>query len=360
MSIAFRAALPKPIWREATRRLQAGIPALWQRSSRLAWIINGGCAVALAILCILCRFQYAPLEELVRIAGVFAIAAVLAGAGWYRAALLLESLALVAATVMVVPALSSICAYIALPLQDDALARIDSWMGIDWTALAFWYRAHPAISRILFDAYASIEWQPALLIFLLAFVDPERLRRFMTASATTLAVTVVVFLLVPAYGPYHYFHLARVEFSNIPNTAPWHVPPLIEALRAGSHKIVSDGLVTFPSYHAATSILFAFGWAGIPLIGVPLIILNLVMLVSTVPMGSHYVIDVIAGIAAALASLRLAGMYYSSSDQVAPLARWERTPEGRAILAYLSRWPVIGGLAGRQLNAFPGEQPAVT
>ena len=332
MSIAFRAALPRPIWREATRRLQAGVPALWQRSSRLAWIIIGVCALALAVLCILCKFEYAPLDDAVRIAGVFALAAVLAGAGWYRAALLLESFALVVATVMVVPALSSICAYMALPLQDDVLARIDSWMGIDWPALAFWYRAHPAISHILFDAYASIEWQPALLIFLLAFVDPERLRCFMTASAITLAVTVVAFLLVPAYGPYHYFNLARADFLNIPNTAPWHVPPLIEALRGGSHKIVSDGLVTFPSYHAATSILFAFGWAGVPLIGVPLIMLNMVMLVSTVPMGSHYVIDVVAGVATALASLRLAAMYFRASDQLPPLATWERTPEGQRSL----------------------------
>jgi membrane-associated phospholipid phosphatase len=318
------------------------------------------CALALAVLCILCRFEYAPLDEFVRIVGIFALAAVLAGAGWYRAALLLESFALVIATVMVVPALSSICAYMALPLQDDVLASIDSWMGIDWTALAFWYRAHPVISHLLFDAYASINWQPAILIFVLAFIDPERLRRFMTASAITLAATVVVFLLVPAYGPYHYFHLARVEFSNIPNTAPWHVPPLIEALRNGSHKIVSDGLVTFPSYHAATSILFAFGWAGVPLIGVPLIFLNMVMLVSTVPMGSHYVIDVIGGVAVALASLRLAGMYFRASDQVAPLATWQRTSEGRAIRAYVSRWPVVSSTIGRKFNASPGEHPAAT
>ena len=85
MSIAFRAALPKPIWREATKRLQAGVPALWLRSSRLAWVIIGVCALALAVLCILCRFAYAPLDEFVRIVSIFALAAVLAGAGWSRA-----------------------------------------------------------------------------------------------------------------------------------------------------------------------------------------------------------------------------------------------------------------------------------
>jgi membrane-associated phospholipid phosphatase len=360
VSIEFRATSPTPIWQEATRWVQAGLPAFWPRSSRLAWIIIGICALSLAVLCVACRFEYAPVGDVIRIAVIFALACILAGAGWLRTALLLEALALVIATALVVPALSSISASMALPLQDDVLAAIDRWMGIDWTALAFWYRDHPVVTHILFDAYASIAWQPALLIFLLAFLDPERLRRLMTASAITLAVTVVVFFLVPALGPYHYFKLAHAEFPDVTNSAPWTVPPLIEALRAGSHKIVFDGLVTFPSYHAATSIMFAFGWAGVPLVGVPLIALNMVMLVSTVPIGSHYVIDVIAGIAVAYASLRLANMYFSVSDPLPPLETWDRTPAGRRILMVLSGWPVVGTLLRRPLNASNREQSAAT
>jgi hypothetical protein len=192
MSTAFRAALTTPTWREATRRLQAGVPQLWLRSSRLAWVVVGVCAFVLAVLCIACRFEYAPIDQAIRLAALLALALLLSSAGWPRLALLLESFALFVATVMVMPALSSICAFLALPLQDDVLAAIDRWMGIDWTALAFWYRDHPVVTHILFDAYASVSWQPALLIFLLAFLDPERLRRLVTASAISLAATVFV------------------------------------------------------------------------------------------------------------------------------------------------------------------------
>lgn len=323
-------------------------------------MVVGVCAFVLAVLCIACRFEYAPIDQAIRLAALLALALLLSSAGWPRLALLLESFALFVATVMVMPALSSICAFLALPLQDDVLAAIDRWMGIDWTALAFWYRDHPVVTHILFDAYASVSWQPALLIFLLAFLDPERLRRLVTASAISLAATVFVFFLVPALGPYHYFNLPRAEFPDVTNLAPWYIPPLVEGLRNGSHNVVIDGLVTFPSYHAATSILFAFGWIGVPFIGAPLIVLNMVMLVSTVPIGSHYVIDVIAGMAVAFASLRLSNMYFRASDRTAPLATWERTPEGQAVLAYLGQWPIIGARVVRALNAFHEERPAAT
>lgn len=360
MSDASLSSLPSPIWSGAITKLQAGLPLLWSRASRLAWVIIVACAVLLAVLCITLGFDYAPVAMLANIAFQMMIAVFLAGAGWPRAALLLESFALAFATVLVVAPLMSILASMALPLQDSVLAGIDRWMGIDWVALAHWYRAHPELMHILVIAYASINWQPALLIFLLAFVDPERLRKMMVASAITLAVTAIVFMLIPAYGPYHYFNLARADFPDVVNVAPWTVPELLENLRNGSREITSEGLVTFPSYHAATSVLFAFGWIGVPVIGVPCIILNLIMLVSTVPIGSHYIIDVIAGIVIALTSLRLAKTYFAASDRLPRFETWDRTPEGRSILAVVGGWPILGALLRQPLNASPEEQAAAT
>lgn len=360
MSIAFRAALPKPTWQEAVKKVRGGFETLWPRANRLAWVIVAVCAAVLAILILATGFNHPPPTLAVRILIILSISACLAGAGWLRAALMLESFALALSTVLVVPGLTSICASMALPLQDDTLAAIDRWMGIDWPAIALWFRAHPQISHLMCDVYASIYWQPLALMGLLSLVDPERLRRMMTASAITLAVTIVGFWLVPALGPYWHFHFARSDFSDILNAAPWKVPELIEGLRSGSHQIAADGLVTFPSYHAATALLFAFGWIGVPIIGVPCIILNVVMLVSAVPIGSHYIVDIFAGIAIALASIRLADMYFIATDTLPPLETWDQTPEGRHILAAVSRWPVVGSLMRQPLNASPGEHAAAT
>jgi hypothetical protein len=82
--------------------------------------------------------------------------------------------------------------------------------------------------------------------------------------------------------------------------------------------------------------------------------------VSTVPIRSHYVVDVIAGIAVALSSLRLANVYLSATDRLPPLETWDRTPEGRRILATLKGWRVIGTVLRRPFNASRREDVAAT
>jgi membrane-associated phospholipid phosphatase len=65
------------------------------------------------------------------------------------------------------------------------------------------------------------------------------------------------------------------------------------------------GIVTFPSMHAAIAVIYIYCarhrlWA--------LLVLapwNLMMLASTPTVGGHYLVDVIAGIAIALASIGL-------------------------------------------------------
>ena len=52
----------------------------------------------------------------------------------------------------------------------------------------------------------------------------------------------------------------------------------------------AQGLITFPSFHVIWGVLIvlAFRWW-------PITLLNLVMLISTVPIGQHYVIDLLGG-----------------------------------------------------------------
>jgi membrane-associated phospholipid phosphatase len=360
MSIAFRAALPTPTWREAGKKVHDGFAALWPRSNRLAWMIMATCGAFAVVLILALGFDYPPPTLVARILIISSLAALLAGAGWLRPALMLEAFALSLSAILFVPSLTSICAAMAMPLQDATLAAIDRWMGIDWVAMAFWFRAHPELSRFLCDAYASILWQPLLLIGLLGLADPERLRRMMTAQAITLAATIVGFFLVPALGPYAHFGFTRADFPDALNISPWIQPGLIEALRDGSRKIVFEGIVSFPSYHAATSILYAFGWLGVPIIGVPLVLLNVVMLISTVPIGGHYIVDVIAGVTIALTSIRLSNLYFAKMDTLPALQTWDRTSEGRRLMAVMAGWPVVGALIRRPFNASPEEHAAAT
>lgn len=58
------------------------------------------------------------------------------------------------------------------------------------------------------------------------------------------------------------------------------------------------GLITFPSFHVAAAVLIAYAARGTPLAFLALV-LNLVMAVSALSEGGHYLVDVLAGAAVA-------------------------------------------------------------
>jgi len=347
MSIASFTALPKPMWETAWGYVRAGAPELWQRSSRLAWMILAACAVLLAVLSFAMGFHYAPYLLTGQFVILLALAAGLTGAGWLRPAQIMEMAAILTVTFLVIPPVCSVLAAFAMPLQDAALAEIDRRMGIDWVAMAFWFRAHPELSRLLCFVYESNLWQPIVLLLVLTATDPERLRLMITASAIALAITLLGFCLFPAMGPYWHFHFTSDDFPDATNVMPWEAPKFIAGLRTGSREMVFSGIVAFPSYHAASSILFAIAWRGVPVIGVLGILLNIVMFVSTMPIGGHYVIDLFAGAAVALLSLSLAKRYYRATDRIPPLEPWFSTRDGRRFLAALRKRPIFSTLFRR-------------
>ena len=217
-------------------------------------------------------------------------------------------------------------------------------LSINWLGVAYWFRDHPTLSKVLSDVYVSIAWQPALLVAALAYADPERLRRMRSASALALSITVLSYMFLPAIGPYEYFKLSASDFPSVLAPGAWVAPGITEALRSGAHQTSFEGLVTFPSFHAVTAVLFGHGWLGVPIIGMPFFVLNIAMLISCVPIGSHYIIDVIVGIALAIAGLRASKQYFKATDRELPLARWEATKDGQRIFEAFRALPVIGAM----------------
>ena len=87
--------------------------------------------------------------------------------------------------------------------------------------------------------------------------------------------------------------------------------PLFEQLKDGTLRHVGGklvtGVVSFPSYHAAAGLLFV--WALWPLrwLKWPILIFNLLMLASALTIGSHYLIDLVAGLVVGFMSIPIAG-----------------------------------------------------
>ena len=56
-----------------------------------------------------------------------------------------------------------------------------------------------------------------------------------------------------------------------------------------------QGLVTFPSFHTSLAIITTYAVRGIKVVATPVAILNGIVIISTLPEGGHYLIDLIAG-----------------------------------------------------------------
>jgi membrane-associated phospholipid phosphatase len=81
------------------------------------------------------------------------------------------------------------------------------------------------------------------------------------------------------------------------------------------------GLITFPSYHAAAAVIFS--WALWPTrLRWPLLVVNVLMTASAIIVGSHYLIDIIAGCVVAAIAISVAGTLVnpSASAKNSPLS----------------------------------------
>jgi membrane-associated phospholipid phosphatase len=190
------------------------------------------------------------------------------------------------------------------PLQDHALLAIDRALGMDPEWIASYVNDHDWLGGLLLRGYGLIKWMllltPIVLSLTLRLV---RLQVFVFAFSLTLIVTVAISTFIPAIGTYYGLNIEPSQFPTV--DASMYKAQLrdILALRDGSLRYLEmfklAGIVSFPSFHAASAVLYL--WALWPVRGVGIITtaLNLLMIAATPVIGAHYMIDVIGGVALA-------------------------------------------------------------
>ena len=185
---------------------------------------------------------------------------------------------------------------------DETLHGIDLALHFNWLG---WYGAvvaSPALQTLGRIAYAMIYISPAILLGYHAVTDQRReARDFITAVWLAAIITLSLYRFMPAVGPLSY--LVEKPLPYMPTSDLWQ-SNLIPALRAHLAPVVDlghlVGLVSAPSFHTAAAVLLiAFGLRQRH-IGVPLLLINLAMLWSTVVEGTHYLSDMLLGAAVAL------------------------------------------------------------
>lgn len=191
---------------------------------------------------------------------------------------------------------------------DAGLQRVDELLQFDWLA---WYRtvaAHRSLQLLGVAAYQSIFLTPALLLGWFALTGQRRqAHRFLAAFAIAAVITLAIYSQMPAVGPFSYLWHDPIPY--MPVSELWQ-PDLIPALRAHTLTVVDlgqlRGLVSAPSFHAASATLYIAGAQKCGPLRWWLTAIPCAMLLSTPVEGTHYLIDLILGAGVALVAWFLA------------------------------------------------------
>jgi membrane-associated phospholipid phosphatase len=211
-----------------------------------------------------------------------------------------EAVAQVALILILGILLSYVVAAAAFPYRDAELHAIDEWLGFGSIAYLSFFNRHPFVAHLISFAYSSIKLQTLFVLGALIVSSRfARVQEYLLAVAIGLSITVAVFTFVPAVDIYTFFHLSQNDFPNL-SFAPVfdHIAPLA-AVRDGTSEPINfetfQGLITFPSFHTTSAILFT--WAVFPLTRIRwwIVAVNVLMVIAAPVDGGHYFIDVIGG-----------------------------------------------------------------
>lgn len=209
----------------------------------------------------------------------------------------------------------------AFPLQDVLFDRMDAALGFDWLAWKQFVTGHPPLHRLLSLVYATLRLQVLLVVIIFALAGRSQRNTMLFRSAfISLMITTIISGFVPALGAFGLY--------GMPAEAPWLHDLL--ALRDGARSFAVpslQGVIDMPSYHAILAILLAWSFRGGGLVGVTMGLWNLLMLISVLSEGGHYLVDAIAGFGVAAASLWLARASLSAErDTLLNAPAGARTP----------------------------------
>jgi membrane-associated phospholipid phosphatase len=211
------------------------------------------------------------------------------------------------------------------PLQDRTFLAIDRAMGMDPAMIAQYVNDHDWLGGLLVRSYTLIKIILLAIPLVLALTSRfVRLQVFVLAFSLTLIMTLLISTFTPAVGTYYGLGVDPAQYTSLDATMYQAQLRDMLALRDGSLRHLElfkiTGIVSFPSFHAASAVLYVWALWPVRYVGGAAVVLNLLMMASTPVIGAHYMIDVFGGVALAVIGIWLAKylMVPSSKAQAAP------------------------------------------
>jgi hypothetical protein len=209
-----------------------------------------------------------------------------------------------------------------IPWSDNLLARMDATLGMEVPDVLRLVHGLPPVARVLEFAYGLLIIQ----VMLATMVPPmwgrmDKAKEYAVACLFAAAVSIPLLSVFRALGPWSvYGYTPSQEQEGATHT--------LLALRAGVPFVIDlgnhDGLITFPSFHTVLAILTAVALWPFRYLRWPSAVLTVLVVLSTVTTGWHYVADVLGGLVVTAASLAAARCYLRL-ERAQNWAFWKRT-----------------------------------
>lgn len=217
------------------------------------------------------------------------------------------------------------------PLEDARLMAWSDAIGIDHRAILEALARHPFVGAVLSKAYLlSVPMMFLAPVVLAVTGQFERLRTFVWLYVILLTACVVISIVVPAKGFAVYEAPPAELMARLPPGASVFYAKISEAYRSGALRTIDpaflEGVVVFPSFHTIMALLAIYAFWRTRVLWLPSLAVNAIVLISVVPIGGHYVWDVIGGALMFALAARLAphGAEASASNRQVPSWRSAR------------------------------------
>jgi membrane-associated phospholipid phosphatase len=193
---------------------------------------------------------------------------------------------------LVVGLLSYLTCTLNLPLIDSTLATIDGDMGFSSLNLVLMFRQHMWLYIFFGITYDVFLILPCFILLYFVFLgNPLYFQRFLMQYIIASFLTVLIAGFLPAAGPYVWYHYTPTPELQGALDRFYELRNHIVDIRQG------NGVVTLPSFHTIASCLYIYAFRHEKkIIFIPILILNLLIIFSCLPIGQHYLADILAGI----------------------------------------------------------------
>lgn len=197
--------------------------------------------------------------------------------------------------------------------RDHYLSAADLALGFDWEYTVGLLNSSPLVAKALVYAYFSIHVTvPLLMVVQIILRRRQELWELIALLLLGGVFSIIGACFVPAVAAYAYYAPSDASFSQF--AAVW--PGGSDLFLQGMLKLTTGqlteldlndikGILTFPSFHGVMAMALIYMAWPYRLLAVPYLLINLAMIVSTVPVGGHYAIDCVGSLVVVLASIAI-------------------------------------------------------